>query len=141
MEGARLTLVGNESEGLAPRLFDRASDYKTLKNWYERRKLNPPLLEFLPKCGFIVDNYCAGFYYATDSTIAFVDAFIANPLADKRLRKIALDKILKEIMKDAKEKGFKILYANTRSRTVLEIAQANGCYADSDPHLTLIKVL
>jgi hypothetical protein len=77
-------------------------DYATLVEWWKFWRFVPPTQEILPNnglSGLVVtdenDNMiCAGFLYATNSPIAWIEFIVSNPnVKDKKIRK---ERVIKE---------------------------------------------
>jgi hypothetical protein len=104
-----------------PRLIDLEKDYKTLCEWWSGHEGWPAIPEvFLPKVGLIVDGLCAGFLYQTDSGFAWLEWVVGNPQADKEARSEALDLLVKELLRVAKELGFQAVFSAIKHPGLLE---------------------
>jgi hypothetical protein len=106
--------------------FVAASHYEMLAGWWRGHGQEPPPLEVLPKVGFVVPGYAAGFFYRTDSTVAIVEWLLANPDAETTQRSEALDRVCAAIIEEARALGFKLLTATMTSAAVIRRAQAHG---------------
>jgi hypothetical protein len=96
------------------------TDYETVKVWADMRKF--PLLpqEYLPVTGFIHEGFCVGFLYKTDSKIAWLEWVISNPFSDSEKRNSAMNEIIEELAKDAKEQGFKVIFTSVEHKGLIE---------------------
>lgn len=101
-------------------------DYQSISSWQAARGKNAPPLELLPPTGFIVKDLAVGFIYYTQSRLAFIEHYIANPLADKAARAQAMDIITQMICLDAQMRGVKILVAGTQIKNIETLALKNG---------------
>ena len=62
--------------------FKPNTHYEIIRTWGNKRGIDVPELELLSKTGLIVEDYCSGFLYTTNSKIAFIENVIANPDSD-----------------------------------------------------------
>lgn len=85
--------------------------------------------KLFPKTGFIVDGVAAYFLYATDSHVCFLENLIANPKASRDDRDAGIDLVLRETLKEAKERGFHVAYATTDNPKVVVRAMLFGAKA------------
>jgi hypothetical protein len=101
-----------------------------LNSWAESFSLPPMPSSFLPKNGFLVyvDNIpvMAGFLYLTDSSIAFLENFISNPVSNKDQRRLAISKMLEASVLYAKEKSYTALYARSSLPSLLSTLEDSG---------------
>ena len=120
--------------------FD-ALDYEKICSWWERHGWPSIPLDFLPKTGIIVDDCAAGFIYSTDSSVCLLEFVVVDPRIEKTKRRLALDCLLCEVEKIAKNQGFKIIFTSVSHKGLIERYKTNG-YSVSDNNMTnLIKVL
>lgn len=89
----------------------KKTDYETIKGWWRTHKWVPIPLDFLPKTGLIVDDYCSGFLYKTDSKIAILEFIISNPNTDKIKRADALDLLIDGLCVEAKNSGYDAIFS------------------------------
>lgn len=102
------------------------ADYATLAKWWTAQNFPTIAPEYLPQCGLIVDGLCAGFLYESDSAIAWVEWIVANPEAEKALRREALDKLLDALVLHAKERGYKAIFTSVAHPGLLERYKQHG---------------
>lgn len=88
-------------------------DYSTLESWMAARKMVMPKRSFLPKRGFIVDNVTCFFLIKTDCKIGILEYFIANPKASVQDVAKAIDIMIPECEKIARELGMEEIIGNT----------------------------
>jgi hypothetical protein len=117
------------------------NDYKAFKAWHEARNLVAPPKHALPKSGFIVDNVAMGFMYSTDSSIAYIEGFVANKEAPAEQRALAIDLICKAIMTHAKNMGFKVILGVSNIESICTISQTNGFQVHEKPYKLLVNIL
>lgn len=97
-------------------------DYNTISSWYHLRNLETPPLTHIPPNGIIVPGIACAHLYKTDGNFAFLEGFISNPMTTHQERKDALQLIIKELTKLAKECGYLTIYAMTNHPTI-----SSGC--------------
>lgn len=102
------------------------NDFKDISYWACQRGIALEPSSFFPKHGFIVQAVAAGFIYLTDSNLAIIDCYVANPRSEKSVRNEALDLITRELIKTAKELGYTIIKCDTQIDAVKERAKHHG---------------
>lgn len=115
-------------------------DFEEVRSWYTQRGMN---LEAgsLPKLGFIIPNIGAGFLMQTDTDSCILEPFIANPYTLKKERDVALDSIFEELLKSAKELGFKRVFGFSTHLKMVWRAQSFGFRVIEASSLTVCKDL
>lgn len=101
-------------------------DYNQLEEWGNNRDVSPPQLELLPTTGFIVDDVACGFLYLTNSAVGFLEAFMANPKADKNNRSEALNSITLKLIELAEVNQCKVLKCDTKIDAIVNRAKSFG---------------
>jgi hypothetical protein len=103
-------------------------DYATLVEWWKFWRFFPPTQDILPNnglSGLVVtdenDNMiCAGFLYATNSPIAWIEFIVSNPeVKDKKVRKESLTFLIEELTNLAKENNFKVIYSSLKNENLM----------------------
>lgn len=115
-------------------------DYPMIKSWFLDRGMSAPLLTTLPQVGFVVPDVAAYFLYQTDSNAAYLENLCSNLNTTPEHRDAAIDLIVHEAMKAAKELGFTRCLAVTDNPTVVKRALLKGATAEPNKVL-LIKLL
>lgn len=118
----------------------KPEDYGQLASWAADRDVSLPPLDALSTIGLIVDDVAAGFLYFTNSSIALLEGFIANPKTDKNDRDSAVNWITLNLIELAKSNGVKILKCDTKIETVINRAYNFG-FEDKGTARVLIKEL
>jgi hypothetical protein len=91
-----------------------SSDIDTIRSWYNARNLEAPPRSYFPTLGFVVPGVAAGFLYATDTKVCFMEGFITNKDASSESRDWAIKAIAESLTDMAKCQGFhKILVLST----------------------------
>lgn len=117
------------------RRFEITKDYPQVADWWFEQKWPIIDTKHLPRIGFIVDGYCAGFLYQTDSAFGLLEFVIANPKTDKEERSKALDLLLETLIKQAKELNIKSLFTSLEHPKLLERYKKHG-FNVSDTNMT-----
>lgn len=115
-------------------------DYGQLVQWSADRDVGLPPLDALSTIGLIVDDVATGFLYFTNSSVALLEGFIANPKADKNDRDSAINWITLNLMDLAKANGVKVLKCESKIETVINRAYNLG-FEDKGESRVLIKEL
>lgn len=125
------------------------SDYQgILVGWWADWGWVPPQVDFLPQDGtggiMVMDGeepVCAGFMYATNSAVAWVDWIISSKTyREKPKRKEAIELLILTLTEIAKQSGFKYVYALLKSSSLIEVYKEIG-YVKGDSATEMIKVL
>lgn len=115
------------------------SDYKTLSEWWEDWGWDPVEKDFLPDDGkggmMILDGdepVCAGFIYATNSKVAWVNWIVSNMNYRKKpQRKQAIGLLIESLNELCKRNGFKYVFSNNNNNLLidhfLKLGYAKGC--------------
>lgn len=103
-----------------------ADDYKFVVEWMESRALDPLPKDLIPEIGGIVDGIAVGFIYKTDSKMAYMEHYISNPFAESHSRKQAMQMVTAYLIKQARDAGFRYLYASSDKTTICTLAKENG---------------
>jgi hypothetical protein len=90
-----------------------SKDYPTAVKWWQARAW-PPVPEIaLPATGVIVEDYCVGFIYKSDSAISWVEWIVSNPDTDKNERDTAMNLLIDNLITKAKSMGAQIVFTST----------------------------
>lgn len=103
-----------------------AIDKEMINTWYYSRKQEYLPLEQLPKIGYIVPNVAAGFLIQTDNTFCIFEPFITNPEIPKDIRSNALDIIIEELLKTAKQLNYKSVFGFSTSVPMINRGLKHG---------------
>lgn len=125
------------------------NDYENiLKNWWVEWGWQPPEKDFLPEDGkggiMVMDKdepVCAGFMYATNSKVAWVDWIISSKTYRGEKRKEAIKTLVHTLTNICKNSGYKYSYALIKHPNLLNTYTDLG-YIKGDGYTgELIKVL
>jgi len=107
--------------------------------WFHERnlKITP---DYLSPTGFIEPGVCAGFIYATDSNFVIFESFISNPHTTKEQRRAALERVVAEMIIEAKEMGYKQAFGFAVSPTMINIGMEQG-FKKVEQCTTIVKSL
>ena len=126
------------------------TDYEEiLTKWWKDWNWDAPMKDFLPdegKGGMIVFDgitpVCAGFLYATNSKVAWIDWIISNEkYRVKPTRKSAIKLLIQVLTDAAKEGGYTYSYALIKSKPLIQVYEDYG-YIQGDSYTSeMIKKL
>jgi len=102
--------------------FDKEKHYEDLCKWLEQRKCPIPTREMLSDNGAIVPDVGCGFLYLTDSSMAHLDFFVTNPMADEDKRTKAMDVVTSNLIMWAKEFGVSHLVTDSKVQKMQKLA-------------------
>lgn len=114
-------------------------DYWQLAEWWAARKI-VMAEDVLPPTGFIVPGIAAGFLIKTDTSCCIIEPFIANPRANKEDRDAALNKIMLDLIEEARFLGFKRIFGFSSRESMIERALNCG-YVIVEESTTVCKEL
>lgn len=83
-------------------------------------------VQMLPATGYIADSCVAGWLYKTDSALAWLDGFVADPNAGADTRRFGVKCIARQLMADAKDAGIVSVCALTSYATVANVGRELG---------------
>ena len=121
----------------------------TLKGWWADWGWTAPTRDFLPDDGvgglMILDGderICAGYMYATNSRVAWVDWIISNKEYRKKpQRSEAISMLIATLTEISKNTGFKYCYALIKHQNLIETYKELG-YTKGDEYVgEMIKLL
>lgn len=112
-------------------------DHSQVSTWWEAQGWPSVPLSSLPKTGFIIDGYCAGFMYKTDSDTALVEWIIANPNTDKEERSNALGLLFDSLIKETENEGYKNIFSWTNHPGLIKRYQDKG-FEVADTNVNLL---
>lgn len=121
----------------------------TLKGWWADWGWTAPTRDFLPDDGegglMVLDGdvpVCAGFMYATNSRVAWVDWIISNKEYRKKpQRSEAISLLIATLTEISKNTGFKYCYALIKHQSLIETYKEHG-YTKGDEYVgEMIKIL
>lgn len=120
------------------------SDKGFVRKWLACHQMNLKVLEDLPEHGYIAFDdmdrpVAAGFIRRVEGNYALIDSLISNPEAPGVLRNEALDLITVQLIKTARELGFKQLIAFSRDVNTLKRAERHG-FASLPDHVIALDL-
>lgn len=95
-------------------------DHNTINLWQNAHGLARLEEHLFPSVGYIVENVAAGFLYQTDSSLCFIDGYISNPASDKAERREAFDQITDNVIRTARDHGFRNILAYTQHPEIMK---------------------
>lgn len=107
--------------------------------WWASEKFPLLPLEILPKTGIVVlvDDVaaCAGWLYKSDSTLGYIEWIVANPLVRREKRDNALNRLISELLYEAKKAKINLLFTSVKHPVLLKRLERMGFIA-SDSGMT-----
>lgn len=127
----------------------KSSDYEDiLVGWWKDWGWEPVQKDFLPENGeggvIIFDGevpVCAGFMYATNSKVAWIEWVVSNKEYDREKRKEALILLIDTLNNISKESGFKYAYSVLKSKSLIESYESLGYIKGDSDFFEMIKLL
>lgn len=98
-----------------------SSDYEMLCSWWKARDMGTIPLNCLSSTGLIVNNCVAGFLYLTNSKMSMIDCVISDKESNKEVRQNALDILVDELTKLAKEYDYKCVFFTSKHPRICDI--------------------
>lgn len=130
-----------------PLAFSVQNHYETLERWWKAHGWAPVPADALPKTGVVVVGgdgapICAGFLYATDSSLCWLEWVVADPESATETRSAALDVLISSLLFIATERGFKQVFTSARHQRLIGRYEAHFGFIPADTGMTnLIKRL
>jgi hypothetical protein len=119
------------------RRYNPKTDFEQIANWAKAREQSYDK-DLFPPTGWIVEGVAAYFLYETPSKVCWLENMCSNPESIKEVRELALEQIISALLRDVKDKGYKIAYATTDIEAVINRAKKHKASASPDQtHLTL----
>lgn len=116
-------------------------DYEMVCSWWNGHDWPSIPLTFLPTTGIIVDNCAVGFIYSTDSKICWLEFIVVDPKSDKTHRREALNILINEAAKIAKEMGHSAIFTSTSHEGLIE-RYKNNKFNVTDKNITnLMRII
>lgn len=123
------------------RSIDLNKDHLILTEWWSQYNWPSVKKELLPTTGYIIDDFCAGFLYETNSKFCLLEFVVSNKNSDRVNKDRALDLLLESLLKLAKEKQFSIVFSSLEHPKLIERYKSHG-FQISDTNMTnLVRIL
>ena len=104
--------------------------YQTTSKWWGLHQFPVVHISFLPVNVFVVSNdgedLYSCFFYHTDSALGWIAYPLSNPEIPKEKRVGAIDFLLAEIEKYAKENGYYLLFTTSPIKPIQDLLLSNG---------------
>lgn len=123
------------------------SDYSnTLLKWWKDWGWDAPPEDFLPSSGLMVEvedrPVCAGFFYTTNSKVAWVEWVISDPeYREEPSRHECLDLLIGTLTQTVSSLGYKYIYALIKNKSLKEVYGKFGYIEGDSYNSEMIKVL
>jgi len=104
----------------------KKEDLKTINGWYAAHGMRGLSEDELPSTGLIIPDVAANFLYLTDSSIGFIENFIANPHASMFDIALALEETTKHFLMMAAQLKRTKIFALTRRNSITKRVERVG---------------
>ena len=105
--------------------FDHNKHFVNIATWYYQWGLKIPQQEYMPECGWVIDDKMAAFIVQTDTLYCFLEYLISDPKTNKRKRKEMSKKLLDFMVIEAKNLGYKKIIVTATHPGTLSILDEN----------------
>lgn len=127
------------------RIINETDYHQTLVGWWKDWRWTPPAADFLPSFGVMVYkgdvDVCAGYLYATNSKVAWIEFIVSNFQYKDADRKEAIELLINELSGYAERAGFKYIYSSLKSQPLIKTYKKCGFQTGSENCTELIKIL
>ncbi len=100
------------------RIFDKASEYLEVVEWWKKHGWAPVPVEYLPAIGIVIEDdkhkYCVGWLYLMGAPIAWMEWIVTNPNAPAIRRAKALSVLVDTVLNIAKDSGVKVVFSSVK---------------------------
>jgi len=103
----------------------KETDMEEVISWFHSRKIDVSP-EYLPPTGFIEPGIACGFLYKTDANFCIFECFISAPNTAGYVRDETLRNIVTEMIREAKELGFKQAFGFATSKSMIAHGYEQG---------------
>jgi len=120
--------------------------HPVMASWWQGHNFSVIPHDALPKTGYIAVNedkemVCAAWLYRTDSTLAWMEWYISNPVAAKTEVSEGLDMVINKLTDEAKESGFHTIFTSMKHGGLIRRMQKHGFGISEDNATNLVRVL
>lgn len=121
------------------RKYNKETDFESIKQW--GKEWGAEYQEDLfPSLGFIYPGIAAYFIYTGgDSKVCWLENMVCNKAVSKELREQALQLIVTETLKEVNRLGFKVAYATTNNKAVIDRATLHKANITEEQTLLTLK--
>lgn len=117
----------------------RPDQIEIAHEWWRAQSWPELPLEMLSKTGVVtsVDGEPAamGWFYKSDSTLGYMEWIVANPKIRREKRTAALNLLIEELLKRAKEAGFTLIFMSVHNESLKNRLEKQGFQA-TDKNMT-----
>lgn len=116
-------------------------DYFKLCEWWKQYNMAPIPKNSLSTNGIMIGNYCAGWYYKTDSDIGLIENFISNKETKKEDKEKALDLLFEILINMAKLNGNKFVFTASGNNNIITRGSNNFKFREINNYKVFVKEL
>lgn len=127
-------MVTMQDYSKTPRLIT-TQDYPLISSWWKARNWPAVPQEVLSTMGLIIEPYCFGFIYSSDSKIAWLEFLCSNPATDSKERNEAMDILIEALVDLAKQQGFKFVFTSSVDTKLIDRLTKRG-FGVTDKNVT-----
>lgn len=120
-------------------VYDENNDYDTVNSWFVAQTDKTFPKRHLSNLGFVVKGVAAGFLVITNTSVCFMEPFIANPRASEQDRDKALTMIIKRLENAAKAAGMTLVYGITTVPNMIKRGLESGFKIQPGNQTLLVK--
>jgi len=124
--------------------FLEESDYSMLVEWWKWFRFPVPPQDCLPdngRSGIMVSidgiDVCAGFLYATNSKLSWVEFVVSNPQYKNKNRKEAIKQCVYGLTELARNNGFTAVFSSVKNENLINIYEEIGFVKSASSELIL----
>ena len=109
------------------RVWDRDTDYETLKAWWDGHGWTPLSAEDIPDTGYIANECAFGcLYIDIHMRFAMLEWVVTDPSRPPRACLMALNEVLDKLLGTAKEVGVKRVYSVLKHEGLVKLYEKHG---------------
>jgi hypothetical protein len=121
--------------------FNPEKHYARICEWWEAQKWPPIPLDILSSEGIVMTHagkpVSACWIYTSNSAVAWLEFFVADPTAEKNIRNSCIDKMIEVASAIATHFGVKAIFSTVKVRKLIFRLKENG-FAESDTGMTIM---
>lgn len=121
------------------KLFDKSTDYETVKTWWLAQNWPAVPESSLSTTGFIIkegdQSLLSGWVYHTNSDIAWLEFIVANPEIKGEQRDEAFELFFSFVLNYAKIKNYKNVFTSVQHQGLMKRLEKNG-FKKGDENMT-----
>ncbi len=121
--------------------YEHEKHQEMVQSWLRDWNMDPQVTQYFPEYGLIIPDVCCLFLYETNSKTCFLEGFLSNKHQDKAKVNEGLDLIGDVLIKQAQEKGYKLIAGYTQRPVVADRTIKHGFQVSNKPYYFFSKLL